>query len=596
MSLNWIVGSFRASASFVVLSLVLTGCGGGSSGGSSVPGPGTTPTPPGPPISAGSASGVVATGKPLAGTLDTLKDATGTARTATTASDGSYTIATAGLTGPFFTTVTTSAGVKLYSVSADTNAQTIVNITPLTDVIVRTFYGVQGASADTAFASPTGTNAAPGAAPVGIITNVINAVCQLWNTKAGVSTSGYSPISTPLVANGTGADLVLSQTVVNQATGQVKISDGTTTQTSTLTYGSGTVTVATSTVGATGTSTSTTTTVVPVTSGQVSAQNAIAALLANFSTVVNAKGPTLAVGDILPFLDPGLINDGQNAAGFAANIVAGVGGATLAFGTLQFVSIDTTKNTAEVLVAASITKNGQVQKSTLDFFFKLVGSAWLLGGNGRFVRQSVQAEARTNQAATAGGNGPAINVDTQPLQNAYTAASITGGGFWNSTALYRGATIVRDVVFYDHFVINSGPLTQLPAAGTVFTITYAGSTPVSQQTSLNAFTTELIRITSPTSFAVADAKLGSTLTVAWTLPTTYPIARINLSGLVFTGNQSDPATFQCNVDGNITSLTATSGTLSLPTTCNGKAVTQVNLNLSTDGSNGDRSIVIYMLN
>src|SRR5262249_48592338 len=143
----------------------------------------------------------------------------------------------------------------------------------------------------------------------------------------------------------------------------------------------------------------------------------------------------------------------------------------------------------------------------------------------------------------------------------------------------------------DHFIHNTGALAApLPAAGTPYTLTLtrAGGGTVSYVVPLNAFTTELIQVTSPTGTTLADAHLGGSLPVAWTRPTTYAVVETQLSAVLVT------AGFQCIVD-EMVAASATSGTLSLPTTCNGEPITRVHVNVSTTGPSGERSLVIYSM-
>ena len=171
--------TFRSSCSLLLLlclSFSFTGCSGGASGGT-IPGPGPTATPTAPPLGTpSSVSGVAATGRPLAAVTVTLKDTRGVAKTGTTGADGSYSIDTTGMTGPFIVLATTSSGTKLYSVSADANAKTTVNITPFTDVLARSWYDVQSGNIDTSFASSTPSPPSPTA--VSSINGVIGAVAQ----------------------------------------------------------------------------------------------------------------------------------------------------------------------------------------------------------------------------------------------------------------------------------------------------------------------------------------------------------------------------------------------------------------------------------
>jgi hypothetical protein len=541
-------------------------------------------------------SGTVASGSPLGGVALILKDSLGQSLSATTAANGTYSLDTTGLTPPFLIQVATGGSTTLYSVSADANPQT-VNVTPLTDVIVRSWYGVQNVSADTAFNAPA-SNPAPTPASVSIVSTLVQNAVQLWLNQAGVTAATFNLISTPFTANGTGVDLVLDQTTVNPSTGSLIISDGTTTQTSTLTVtpATGSIGVSTTTTGPNGTSSSTNTTVVPTQSAQQTALDAISTTLNNFSAVVNAKGSALTVADILQYFDPGLLNDGQNRDQFAQDAVSNLAGSTISFTVLSIKNLDTTNSVADVVFQFSASQGGQTETQTVEFFFKQVSGTWLLSGNQRIASVNVDAEMRTNQGAFTGDNGPDVNVDVQPPQGTVSGVTISGGGIWSGATLTQSGVVSNPSGTLDHFYINSGPLlATLPPAGSPFTLTLTLATggSVSYTLPINSWTNEAISITSPTGSSLADANLGSTLPVNWTLPKTFPIARVKLSVLTFTGDQTLPSTIQCDTDGPILGITATSATVTVPATCSGMPVLQVNLNLDVEGVNGEREQVIY---
>jgi hypothetical protein len=223
---------------------------------------------------------------------------------------------------------------------------------------------------------------------------------------------------------------------------------------------------------------------------------------------------------------------------------------------------------------------------------------WLLSGDRQIAEVGLYAEARINQGAYTGGSGPSINVHVSPVQNTVSAITVSGNG--GSITMTRGATSVDGSgVMRDTFFGNSGALSasSLPPAGTVYTVamTRADGSVSTVSMPLNAFTTEGAAITSPTGTTLADAHLGGTLDVAWQLPVTYAVARVHLSALVFTDTQGGPGGFQCESPEVVTAATATSGTLSVPATCNGLPVRKVNINLSVTGINSERSQTIYTL-
>jgi hypothetical protein len=363
-----------------------------------------------------------------------------------------------------------------------------------------------------------------------------------------------------------------------------------------VTPATGSIGVSTTTTGPNGTSSSTNTTVVPTQSAQQTALDAISTTLNNFSAVVNAKGSALTVADILQYFDPGFLNDGQNRDQFAQDAVSNLAGSTISFTVLSIKNLDTTNSVADVVFQFSASQGGQTETQTVEFFFKQVSGTWLLSGNQRIASVNVDAEMRTNQGAFTGDNGPDVNVDVQPPQGTVSGVTISGGGIWSGATLTQSGVVSNPSGTLDHFYINSGPLlATLPPAGSPFTLTLTLATggSVSYTLPINSWTNEAISITSPTGSSLADANLGSTLPVNWTLPKTFPIARVKLSVLTFTGDQTLPSTIQCDTDGPILGITATSATVTVPATCSGMPVLQVNLNLDVEGVNGEREQVIY---
>lgn len=559
--------------------LLLGGCGGGGGGGD---GAGAPPPPP----AATTVSGTAATGAPLAGVRVTLKDSQGQSRTATTAANGTYSVDTSGLAPPFFIKAERSAG-NLYSVSADANTTTTINITPLTDLIIRSWYNVQTIAVDTAFGAPA-TNPPPSPREVQLIASVVQKVVQLWLDQAGVS-AGFNLISTPFSANSTGIDLVLDRTTVDPSLGRITIRDGTTTQVSTLAASGGAINVSTTTTSPSGTTSSTASTVVPVLSAQQQALADITAGLGRFAATVNTRGTALLAADVLPFFDPNLLDDGLNASQSAAGIAEFLKGVTLAFEVLEIRSLDTTNNVARVVVEIASTQAGATSREREEFTFRKVGSSWLLSGNGRIASVRLNAEARRDQGAHTFTVGPAINVHVTAPAGTVTGATVSGGGIWPNTALRAGLPSVEPWGNASNFFINSGVLPTLVPAGTEFTITLirADGSRVSYVEPSNAFTTELISITSPTGSTLANATLGQPLNVSWTLPTTFPIQSIWLSA----GGNTETST--CWTEGPVLGRTTTSAQITIPTLCANLAVRSVNLNLAVNGVNGERSHVIH---
>lgn len=578
---------------------VITVTGGGKSTTATI----TVPVPT-------SLSGVAAHGLPLVSATITLVDKRGTIISTTTDDTGAYTLDTTGMKAPFLVSVAVDDTHTLYSVSADASVDSVVNITPLTDLIVRSWYSVQNIPIADAFADPV-TNPPPSPTEVQLISNVVVQVTALWLQQNGVDTTNFSPISTPFIADSTGVDAVLDQTVIDPDTGAITITDGTTTQDSTVTYdtNSGSISVDNTTTGTGGSSSSVTGTVVATTADMQAALAGVTTGLTNFANTVNTKGAALTANDLKPFLDSGMVNEGLNKALFAdATADQFRQFDSIAFAVLNIASLDAANGVADVNFTFTATQGVASQTQTVEFFFKKQSDGtWRLYGDQLPATLSVSSEMRTNQGANADTNGPDINADIRPLTGVYSGITIDGGGVFSNQAFTSQGTeediytpdpaapgstvpVTRDVFF-----TKTPVLVDLVPAGTSLTITMTpvSGTPKQYTVKTNAFTTEAISITNLTGSAMADATLGSPLHVEWTLPKTFAIAQVKLEGFVDTDpGQGDDQ--QCKADAPILSITATSGDITLPTTCNSTTPLGASLNLEVIGVNGERELVIYM--
>ena len=143
-----IIRSLVALFSSVTLCAVLSSCGGGSDG--SVTASGGNPTV----MSSGSISGVAAVGSAITPSMNgvvTLKDSSLPAKTLSTATDrtGAYSFSAAQLTGttaPYMLEISYQlAGVSYWlhsaATAADVSANSSINITPLTDLVIANLAG-----------------------------------------------------------------------------------------------------------------------------------------------------------------------------------------------------------------------------------------------------------------------------------------------------------------------------------------------------------------------------------------------------------------------------------------------------------------------
>ena len=396
------------------------------------------------PVSSG-VSGTVAVGSPISNATVGLVDSTGKTLSGTTASDGSFTIfGTAGLTPPFMLKVA-SGSTNLYSVSGDSNTSTTINVTPLTDMIVRSWCGAQGTTVDSVFASPA-TSSLPNPTDVFALGTTVTSMVQPWLVAQGVNTASFNPISTSFQAGtGTGIDAVIGLTTDSASGGTITAvinpnpsTQNPTTQNITITpsVGSGlTITSTPTTVQGAGTPTAMTV-AVPTNQTQQGALAGIFATLTNFGNTVNSQGVNLQASDIAPYVDPNYLNDGEVGTYFETSAASFFSsGQTLSFTGLQIGSLDTTNNVANVTFQVA---QGGIS-NTVDLVFKLVGGSWLISGDQQEAATQVTTEAWNWGHNYSSENQPFQYTQTTKLvvddvQNIVLSATVSGPGITNGPA------------------------------------------------------------------------------------------------------------------------------------------------------------------
>jgi hypothetical protein len=563
------------------------------------------------------ATGTAAMGAAIAGATVTLTDSLGATSTTTTASDGTYSIKTTGLTPPFLVQVAAPGG-NLYSVSADGQNSTTINVHPYTDLMVRSWYNAQGVSADTAFSSAS-SYPAPAPASVTVLSSAVTGLAQLWLTNAGVNTSTFNLISGSFTAgSGAGLDQVLDQSTVNTSTGQATIASGSVTQTSAITFNTSansmTVLTSTTNTSSNSTSTSSTTAVVPAQSAQQTAIAGINATMAGFVSTVNTNGSALTASQLEAYMASGLVNDGLDEDQYADMLATYLRGDTISAQLMNVKNLNLASGVADVVFDLPLVAGTH---NPMEFWFDDVNGVWLLAGDNRMAQLYLGVEARHNQGAQPTGSGVVLDVAAEAPTGTVSGISITdasGITGWSNTAFqangqdnetYSPTPTTTSTVTMDGFSMNNLTLTQLIPAGTQFTYTV---TPVSgpvqtYKLSSNAFTQELIKIknttlpaSSPSS--ISSYTLGGPQTVTWSLPTTFPVASIMLVAQGYTGNEGDASTQECSTYTSplLLPATTTSATITLPAaTCNGSAVTQLVLRVEAKGMNGEDTMAFYYI-
>lgn len=460
-----------------------------------------------------------------------------------------------------------------YSVSADA-APSVVNVTPLTDLVVRSWYQAQVSpvTADAAFANPV-ANPPPEPGVVTVIENVVRQIVGNLLNSNGVNPATLNLISTPFVANGAGVDAALDAIQVNAASGTV--ATGTLTTTLTATNG------AISTTAVSGVASTSTSVTVP-TNAQAAAITGIQSAMDAFSAAVNAKGTQLADTDILPLLDVNAMMGGlsraQTAVAFATVMRAQNTGDTFSGKVLSLDGL--AGSVAHVSTLGTTTTNG-ITGSDINpmVFVQQANGQWLLAGNMQIAQAGVTTLGTglygyVNMLQGGGTTLSGVPTISGPGLTS-TSMSLYGSKIESFMAKPGGATtsVTRDV-----YQTTTAPV----AAGNIYTIslpTAAGT--VSYIDRIGATTTDTVSITNLTA-GLANAKLGSLLTVNWTLPTTFTVIGVQFDPHVRNG------TVTCYSVGypQLLPATATSGTVTLPATCNGGAVTSAYVGVKAYGAQG----------
>lgn len=581
-----------------------------------------------PATSSNTVTGTASLGSPIAGGVVTLKDAYGVTSTGVTASDGTFTVNTGGLSAPFLVRVVTSvtsgsfpAGTTLYSVSADTHTTTNINVHVLSDLIVRAYYTANGVNADTAFANPTASgNSAPAALAVQNIANSVIQVMGAWFATAGVQATAFTPaptgylnlISSPFTANDTGLDAVLHETTetVNGTNGSVTsvgVAAGSLSETVNLTYPSGSIAMnALTGNSSSGAASSELVTALVLTSAEQADVTAINAQLAAFQGAVNQNSATLSAGVLQPFFAADYLNDGDTAAVDAAAEASYLAGATISGLQVQNVkSINTSTNVADVIASLTVTAGGQSQVTTQEFILKDESGSWLSYGDQRPVQVSLTADSRTFQGAGGVSSGTYIDPAVEaPSSVGLSAVTVSGGGnIWPgaSLSLTQRNSILKDGQTFTDFETLSSSLgtniSQLPAPGTQFSFSLTTSSLGNLQYTLpsNSFTTEVLSfsgISSTSGSGPLSSIVGKTLTYHWNLPATYAVSFVDLFAYI-----NDASSHSCQIDPGSLPVTTTTSTITIPANMSAcglsssDAITGVVVYLQVQGANGEVNLV-----
>jgi len=598
-------------------------------------------------VATGSLGGVAAMGAAIPNTTVTLKDSAGNVRTTQTGSDGSFKFSLSGLTAPFLLAVT-SGNVTLYSFASPTNAT--ANLNAYTTVVLQSFFQAAGSDVATAFnATLSSASLLPNADQVAALLGPLQNNLQPFLANAAVSgATQFNPFTASFTANGSGFDRVLDRTVVNAGLNSYTVDNGsgstagtlssTVTLTVTPASGSTSASVSINAVTVNGSTSSSTQVSVPVaatSAQQTDLAAAEAGVLAMFQNLgeIGAGGSTVTTADVLPFVDPAFLDQGKNQAAYATQLAQGQVG-VIATSTISIYRVNRFIDGATKYLDATVLvqfANGQIgffdanDNVNVGMVYKQAP-----GGNWVFYGQQTVADAhvglqqqRCYGCQTQVTNTLDMQAQVSSATGALSSASISGPAnslpdcTKNPSPLTQSAvTLNKDSGSYnggDRYdlacsQIDGGALAGTPPpAGTVYTfsLTPTGGSPSQSTYVLNAATNDngdivTINGTDLAAFAAANtpAKLaGAKLTVNFTLPTTYAVLYSYITG--FCSNASELNNGLGNsggidVEGDVGNIlpNVTSGTITIPTTCDGGTPAGLSVGVNFVGVNGETSLVV----
>lgn len=593
----------------ILFSIAVASCGGGGGGAALPP-------------AASTISGTAATGAAIANATIRIKGANGVMVETTTDANGQYTSPDiSSLTAPYLVHVSkTSPAVDLYSVG---NAAGTVNIHPLTDLIIRTWYDVQSISIDTAFANPAAAPP-PSATELGVIASVIEKLVQKWLVAANLNTVTFDLFTTPFPANSSGFDGFLDTLTV--ASGVIRVDLVSTSgvdQTTTLVVSASGIAASTTIVASGVTSTSFTSAYVPTTAAESAALTGVLATLSNMATTINTRGLALGGPDLLPYFATTYLSRGFNRSQETDSFASDMAGVTLNSFTIDHVlSFNSASSVISISGKASQTIGGVTVVQLVDeegdglFFQRQTDGRWLFYGNQKRARAQVSYITERRMLGTTCPTGCdglyyALQVQVGAVSGVVSSATIAGpiSGVVQTLPLTKqGTTYLQNGVLTEHFDLSdasgwfypTSPANFAPA-GTpyTFTVNFVGGGTEIYTRVLGASTSESFALQAGVESTVlhsALAKLGNPVTLSWNLPVSFPIKEVFMHGFVRGGTTG----VGCDIQGPMLAATATTGTITLPTTCSSEPVLSgigvygyPSINVVVEGVNGEKTDIWY---
>jgi hypothetical protein len=532
-------------------------------------------------------SGTASTGSPIAGSAVVLVDSNDKQVTTKTDGTGQYALSTVGLTAPFLVSVVASsaspngyaAGTTFYSVS-DQATPTVINITPLTDLLIRDWYAAQNSpiAMANAFNDPA-SNSAPTPQEVQLLNTAILDIILPALQQQGSGPGGLDLVSASFAANGQGLDAVLDdiEPITYDSAGTTASitinTTRTTTQSTTVTASAGQLQVATTTIdSASGvTSSNVTTGILPTSSAQAAALSGVQRTLDSLSSVIQSKGAGLQAADLAPFFDGNFLDGGLTASGEWL-VIKALAGATINSDIVSRIkSYDGTNDLLGVIPILDVTQNGTRARNRLVYgppdvgliFKRESDGSWLLYGNQQQAYANTLYENQVIYDAMGNANPAqylnlAVTVPTasltQPCSSPYASsatvfplATINAAVGGTPVTLTPGGYPLTDISATNQqpyaygtmacqFEITGGGTIQLSSAeltalvGNTLSFSLDGGAPIAAiARTTPGYTTESLIFVTPSSHALSAVQLGQPLTIQWHPPTTVAVEQVAIS-------------------------------------------------------------------
>jgi len=468
--------------------------------------------------------------------------------------------------------VTVSSTSKYYSVGTDA-AGGVVNVHPYTDLLVRSAYDAHSIDIGTYFSTldTTTTPVMPSKVVVAQVREVIEGVLNLWLVRNDVAPGSFDLVSTPFTIGGAGFDKVLDATTIVHGTASYTISlvDGVSTQTSVITIDDANDRIAVDT-----SSVSKTAFVSPIVTGTVAApisapaasstarfasrlamsadlQAAVAGVQATLDDLKSTVNAHAAAKDLANTHLQSLYNttdflrEGDDWELWAGQWAQMFRGHTLAEVRLDFIADFDAPNKLLTATVATVMDDGQTFK--FSEVFKDDGTSWKWHGDQRKWGipwfEVLRPEKEVTSPTTTIKYLTSVYVLSQVGAVSTSSPPTVIGGPWSTatTTRYSGQNqeslqaepkpATPLAYTRDNFQLfsTSTPAT-MPPAGTKITVTVSstagGVTTVTG--TIPASTTETVTVTIAGAHSLATALAAGTLTVNWTLPTTFPVGFVTV--------------------------------------------------------------------